>query len=188
VDPKLKTKLFIDMYMVSLKLAAKNPWLKPPKEGSPKWEKLDTARKIVEEVGGEYRDFIRVQFTSMQRIGRFPSPGHMCNKHAIDRYIIHQKMKNKYHKKTYSIDGEDFIVHATSKRYPIKQADLPIQQDPVANFAQDMARSGVTPKDRGKALEDLEYAIAKLQYKDKVPTDSMLRMLNRLKEESNGAL
>lgn len=177
-----RTEIFADLYTTALRAATKNPWLRPPKVGSEKWNQLEAARKMVEEMGGEYGDFIRVQFAAMQKFRTVPAPHHLCSKNAIQRYSIHQKMKNKYHHTAYSVEGDEFIVNCSGKRYPLKQVDAPVQDDPVANYAHVLAREGLLPENKIEGIIALEYAIAKLRYKDKVPTDSMIRMLKKCKE------
>jgi len=183
MDNLRRTRIFVELYTTALKASTKNQWLSMPKEGGEKWKMLEAARATVDELGGDYADFIRVQFAALQKFGQVPSPSHLCSKNAIQRYTVFQKMKNKYHHKTYSVEGDEFVVHSTGKRYPISQADLPIQKDPTANYAQYLATTGELPVDRPEAILSVEYAIAKLKYKDKVPTDSMVRILRRLKEE-----
>lgn len=178
-----KTDLFIEMYMAALRSATKNPYLQEPKMGSEKYNQLDAARKVVDEMEGDWGDFIRCQFAAMRRLKLIPSSHHMCSPKAIQRYIVHQKMKNRYHRKEYSLEGNYFTVHATGKQYEIKQVDLPTQEDPMANYAHHLANSDEMPPNGEYALECLEYAIAKLRYKDKIPTEALMRRLRQLKEE-----
>ena len=186
MDESRKTQLFVELYTIALRTAYNNPWLQAPRVGSEKWKQLEAARKIVEEMKGEYGDYIRVQFAALKRVGAVPSPSHMVSTKAVDRYMIHQKMKNKYHHREYSIDGNEFVVHSTQKRYPVSQADASIYDDSEANYAHYISKEENLPKDIQKAWEAVEYAIAKLRYKDKTPTDALLRLRSRLQEINNG--
>ena len=185
MDETRRTQLFVELYTIALRVACNNQWLKEPKQGSEKWKQLDAARKIVEEMNGEVGDYIRVQFSALKRVGAVPSPSHMVSKRAVDRYMIHQKMKNKYHYATYSVEGEEFVVHSTQRRYPMSQADAPLQQDSDANYAHYLAKEDKIPERTKEALEAVEYAIAKLRYKDKTPTDALLRLQRRLNESTS---
>lgn len=178
-----KTQIFIDMYVSAKKAATQNPHFKAPKEGSKEWNYLDRARQMVDQVEGEYGDFIRTQFSVLAKIKVIPAPHNMCTPKALERYAIYKKMKNKYIAPAYTIEGEYFTVVATGRRYPLSQVDLPIHQDPDASFGQYVADMGVVPVDKDRAIIAIEYAMAKLAYKDKVPTEKLIRARKRLKGE-----
>lgn len=138
---------------------------------------------MVDEVQGEYGDFIRTQFSVLKKIKIVPAPYNMCTPKALERYAVFQKMKNKYIKPTYYVEGDYLTVASTGKRYELKQVDSPIHQDPDASYAQYISSMGIIPTDRTRAIEALEYAMSKLAYKDKVPTESMIRAIKRIKGE-----
>ena len=179
-----KTELFVDLYITALRAAYKNQWLQPPKGDSEKWKQLEAARKIVDEMDGSYGDFIRCQFAAMRKFKLVPAPHHLSSRNAVQRYMVHQKMKNLHHYSTYSVEGDDLIVHATMKHYPLEQADLPTKEDPEANYAHHISNTDCASGDTTKDIESIEYAIAKLKYKDRIPTEALLRKLKQLKEKT----
>jgi hypothetical protein len=177
-----RTKAFVDLYTTALKAATKNPWLQSPKEGSEKWQQLDAARELVDEMKGDYGDFIRVQFAALKTFRTVPSPKHLISEKAAQRYTIHQKLKNRYNFPSYHIDGKELVVVNTGRRYPLVQVDAPTRDDPEANYAHYIARTNESG-DPKKDLEALEYALVKLRYKEKIPPEPLLRKLREVREK-----
>jgi hypothetical protein len=181
-----KTKWFVELYITALRKACNNIYLKPPKEKSKDWEILEGIRKEIDKIGGDYMDFINLQFSIFKRLGFPPKPKHLISQNAINRYKIHQKLKNRYHYKEYSVDGDYLLVHQTNKRYPISQVNLPSYSDPDANFAFALADEGIhgmSKEDKEKVREVVIYTIIKLQYKGHRPTEKLLKLY---KEVQNG--
>lgn len=178
-----KTEIFVDLYIAALRDLCNNKFIQPPKHGSERWQQLEAARKLVDEMQGEYGDFIRCQFNALSRIKVVPQPYHLSSTRAVERYLIYQKMKNKYYKQGYCIEGDKMIVYTTRREYPISQVNLPSVDDPDATYAFYIANNDTKLKDEDKqhAIETLEYTIAKLRYKNKVPTEPLLRKLKELR-------
>lgn len=187
-----KTKVFITMYMSALKAICKNSYLKSPVVGGKKYEQLDKARQIVDGLGGDYSDYIHVQFQAFRNMkGIFaPKPEHLISKGAIERYKVFQMKKNKYVREDYTIDGDKFIVAATGKSYPFWKVEVDSSED-IASINALLISKSLSYKsmiDKGaleKALEDIEYLLAKLKYKGKMPMDSLIRARDEIKEMTN---
>jgi hypothetical protein len=182
MEEKRRTELFVQLYTEALRVLVKNEYIQEPKEGSEKWLQLEAARKLVDDMKGDYGDYVRVQFQACQHVHVVCKPHHLCSTKAVERYLRFQRMKNRYNAPTYSVDGEYLIVNATNKRYPLSQVDLGTKDDPEANFASWCVSNDAAPTDIGKEIECLEYLLVKLQYKEKVPTEPMLRRLKLLRE------
>ncbi len=182
-----KTRIFITLYLASLRAVCKNQFLKPPPIGSKKYEQLDKARQIADDLGGDYADYIHVQFQAFRYLKniKFPKPEHLVSEGAINRYKVYQMKKNKYRKENYTIDGDKFIVTATGKNYPFYVVESNSSNDMNAIFAiliSKMESYNKMGKDyKKKALEAIEYLIAKLEFKGKRPTESLLRAREELK-------
>jgi hypothetical protein len=186
IDEKRRTELFVQLYTDALRALTKNDFLQEPKEGSEKWLQLEAARKLVDDMGGEYGDYIMCQFEACQHVKVVCKPHHLCSTKAVERYLRFQKKKNKYHKQSYSVDGDYLIVQATNRTYPLSQVDLGVKDDPDANHAQYIVSNDlkIDEKDRPKAIEEIEYLICKLRYKEKHPTEPMVRKLKELYDHS----
>ena len=182
-----KTQFFIDLYMYALRIAANNIFLKAPKEGSKRWIALNTARQLVDEMGGDYDDFIRLQFTIFKRLGFPPKPEQLITQNAINRYKIHQKLKNRVHYKEYSVDGDYFIVHKTNRRYPLSQVNLPSTSDPDANFAFALSEGEgirhLSEKEQSEAKASVIYAVQKLCYKGRHIPERLLKLYEEVQNE-----
>ena len=180
------------MYMSALKAVCKNPFLKSPAVGSKKYEQLDQARQVVDDLGGDYSDYIHVQFQAFRGMKGIsaPKPEHLISKGAIERYKVFQMRKNRYTKEAYSIDGDVFIVTATGKRYPFWRVELSSNEDMdsirVLLLVQSSSYKKMNREELIKALEDIEYFLAKLKYKGKMPTNSLIEARDEIKELVKG--
>jgi len=132
---------FIRCYMEALRSASGQPHLRYPKKGSKRWDQLVRAKEIVDRVGGEYTDFIHVQFQAFRGMGFAPKPEHLITKKAVDRYLLHLGRKKYHNADLYLLDGEDFMVKDTGKFYPTRQVRLPEGKDPTALHAKLFAKT-----------------------------------------------
>ena len=177
-----KTELFVQLFMEALKAATKNAFLQSPKVGSEKWLELEKARKLVDQMDGDMGDFIRCQFRALQHFKTIPQPHHLSSTKAVERYLIHQKMKRSYRREKYSIEGENVTVYATGKVYPIRQLDSSNEQDPDAAWAIHVTANNpkLLPTEEDGAAEALEYLVVKYEYKGRTVPENVIRKLKEL--------
>lgn len=103
-----------------------------------------------------------------------PKPSFLVSQVSVDRFRIHQKMKNLYVKDLYSLQGDTMMVNRTFKKYSLHQVGLPLQQDSDAEWAMQMSEDWLVPS-KPEQMKDLkeavEYLVCKLKHKEKpVPT------------------
>ena len=180
-----RTEYFIELYMHALRAAYKNPFLRPPNPNSERWKNLDKARWIVDQLCGEYSDYILTQFRAFKKLKFAPKPEHLVTDKAIARFKMFQKMKNRYFYPEFALEGNELIVRATSKRYSLTQVELPATQDSLSNYALSLASNETLPNlsEEGKqrAIEALEYTICKFLFKKKPLPKGIKERLEELK-------
>jgi len=182
-----QTRIFVFLYMAALRSLIKKP-IKDPELDSPRWQELDKARRLVDEIGGDYADYIRVQFEAFRyaRLGAYPKPEHLSSAKAIERYKGWQRRSNKYNGRTYTMDGDNFIVNSTGKSYPISILSLSSAEDSVASYAINATHRlnwiGIEEPIIEEEYNAVEYLCAKLEYKRKEPTMTLLRTRDDLRK------
>jgi len=159
-------------YLSKVRGIKKNPWLQIKKEDEPLFDDL---AKILDAKQMDYMDYIAFHFDNPDKF--MPAGKYICSTRAVQRYEIHQKMKNKYVNDDYSIDGEDFYVNKTFKKYELKQVKDGTAQDPDAHFALTMSSSG--NPENSELWEAAEYALCKFLYKDKTPPTELMEFVKK---------
>ena len=177
---------FIDLYMMALRGFYKNNFLKYPKVGSDRYNNLVKARKIVDDMNGEYSDFIQFQFMVYSKFRIVPKPESLITEKSIRRYIAHQKLKNIYNTKEYFLKGDNFIVKKTNILYPFSQILSSTSQDSLASYAYSVSKME-TDKEISEAQKDrirvsLSYLEAKLKYHRAVIPESIQELINKFTE------
>jgi hypothetical protein len=179
-----KTRYFIDLYMIALRAFYNNDFLRPPTPTSERFSQLDRARIIVDEVGGEYGEYIRLQFETYKKFRTAPTPAHMISLNAIKRYRAWQKKYNKFNTKEYTTNGDSFVVSKTRKTYPMAQVLLPVSQDTDALTAFSILEvedyEGLPEATRDKYAEALYYLEAKLRYKGAIVPQSIKDVMEKI--------
>jgi len=188
----MNTRLFIELYMAALRAVVKKP-VPSPRKGSARYEALDRARQLVDKLGGDYADYIRVQFEAYRfmRTSAYPKPESLVSVKAIERFKGWQRRHNKYAGNAFTLDGDSFIVNSTGKVYPLRNVLMGTADDILATFAIDVSKMAPSKNTLKawpinkvqEAWEAVEYMIAKLEYKRKEPTKSLLEVRENLKEE-----
>lgn len=180
-----RTEYFIELYMHALRAVYKNPFLKCPRFKSERWKNLDKARWIVDQLCGEYSDYILTQFRAFKKLKFAPKPEHLITNAAIARFKIFQKMKNRYFYPEFALQGNELIVKANNQRYSLTQVELPATQDSLSNYAMSLASNETLPNfsEEGKqrAIEALEYTICKFLFKKKPLPKGIKEKLEKLK-------
>ena len=174
-----KTDRFIGLWLAAKKLFFKNQWLQPPKPGSRDYEKLDKARKVADELGGNYPEYIQVQVDAFRYYHKFPLPSMVGTDRAIKRYKSFLLRHRKSYTSLYTLDGDTFIVANTGVSYPMAQVESTLSEDSVASYASHISNSlpEIKEGNREKVVRALEYYFAKLAYKKKIPPDTLFRAL-----------
>jgi hypothetical protein len=185
------TAYFIEFYMAALRAARGNKFLRSPKPDGERWKDLDKARQIVDDLEGDYSDYINVQFSAFRKLGFPPQPHQLLTDKAIMRYKTFQRMKNKFRTPDYKVDGNIFIVNETGKEYNISQANLGSSNDPIALYTFSLSSDptqldDLNVKGLKEAFEGVAYTICKLKYKSKMVGDRLLRLYKDLKERTQG--
>ena len=178
---KEKNNYFIDLYMSALRGFYSNQYLQSPKENSKRHSDLIKAREMVDQLEGDYVDFILFQFRVYKKFRAAPKPENLITESSIGRYITHQKLKNIYNTEVYFLNGDSFVVKKTNKTYPFTRILLPTNQDSLASFAYSVSPEKInqllSEDTRDRIRESLAYLEAKLIYK-KVPIpNSILDLL-----------
>ncbi len=179
-----KTDYFIELYTTAKRVFYNIPFIKAPEFGSKDYLTLDEVRKKIDDLSGDYADFIRCQMYAFKVIHIFPKPHHLNTEKAFARYKRHQAMKRIYRTPIYTIDGDTFTVVLTWKSYPMSQVQASISNDSTANYATYTSRMrdlDNVPLE-GTLFDAVEYTLAKLDYLKKQPTESLLRLQSRLKK------
>jgi hypothetical protein len=179
----LENEYFIDLYMSALQGFYSNPYLKPPKIGSERYNNLIRAREIVDKIEGEYSDFISFQFIVYKHFRIAPKPENLITEKSIRRYVAHQKLKNLYNTKEYFIHGDSFTVKKTRITYPFSQVLVNVSQDSVANYAYSIPKMEIN-EELSEAQKDririsLAYLEAKLKYQRITIPDSIKELIEK---------
>lgn len=179
-----KTQYFIDLYMAALRGFYHNDFLKDPNPISDRYKQLEQARRIVDDLGGEYAEYINVQFAAFRRFRTAPKPPHLILEGAIKRYKAYQRKNNIFYTKEYRTYGDYLEVSKTRKVYPLSQVLLPVSQDTTALMAYSLVKDKIKEGVRiteGNG-ESIYYLEAKLKYKGVEVPDAIKEILSLLKE------
>lgn len=179
------TELFIALYTAGKCIYYNNDWVAEPKRGSNDYEFLDKARKIVDELGGNYAEFLQCQFKAFKYYRRFPLPAMLSTGKAIKRYKAYLSRRRKETTPLYSIDGDGFVVSRTQLLYPLSQARSSLREDPVATYASYLYQNvpALPTTDRKEAVNALEYYLAKLASKGKQPPNGLIESIRKYRSE-----
>jgi hypothetical protein len=172
---KERTQYFIQLYIFQLRIFYKNNFLREPNPISERYTQLDKARQIVDDLGGEYSDYITFQFKAFRNIRIAPQPYHLISAGAVKRYAAHQRLANIYNTEEYSVRGDYFIVSKTRKGYPLSQILLPVSQDTIALRAYDLLALSSR-----EDLDSFYYLEAKLKYKGAIIPDKLKEILHEI--------
>src|SRR4030067_1199552 len=130
-------------------------------------------------------DYIQYHFRDIARF--VPSAKYITSSKAIESFLVHQKLKNKYLTDDYAIDGENFYVNKTYKNYPLSQVKMGAVQDLASNhalyLAEKYSEEGYVDVDKN-LWEEVEYTYCKFKYKNKdLPTvfDYLLKKVREWK-------
>ncbi len=160
-----------------------NEYLRPPKVGSERYNNLIKAREIVDQIEGEYSDYILFQFKVYKSFKTAPKPENLITEKAVRRYAGHQRLKNLYNTKEYFLNGDIFTVRRTRKTYPFEQVMLSTSQDAVANYAYlvlEMKIDESLSEEKLNRIKDaLAYLEAKLIYKRSPIPDSIKKLIEK---------
>ena len=179
------TRQFIELYMSALRNVVHKP-IPTPKIGSKRYLALERAREVVDSLRGDYADYIRVQFEAYRYMSAsaYPKPEHLYSVKAIQRYEGWRRLKNKYLEAGYTVDGDYLIVNSTYKTYPLLQVISDTSSDSVASFAQVACKQvlektpeellRLPPESIKEMYEAVEYLFAKLAYKQKKATNTLM--------------
>ncbi len=174
---------FVDLYTSALQGFYNNPYLKPPKIGSERYNNLIKAREIVDQIEGEYSDFILYQFNVFKQFRTAPKPENLITEKAIRRYVGHQKLKNLYNTKEYFLNGDSFTVKKTRITYSFSQVLASASQDSVANYAYSIPKmethEGVSDTQKDRIRISLAYLEAKLKYHKTPIPDSIKELVDK---------
>jgi len=174
-----KTQFFIDLYMTALRAFYNNEFLKEPNPTSERYKQLDKARQIVDANGGEYSEFINLQFQAFRKMKIAPKPHHLISEGAIKRYQSYQMKHNSYNTKEYTTHGDYLTVKKSRITYPISQILLPVSQDTTALHAYNIPTSdaGIFVDGTEEDRDALYYLEAKLKYKGVEIPESIKKLL-----------
>lgn len=179
---KEKTNYFIELYIVALRAYCNNWFLKEPNPNSERYKQLDMARKIVDELRGEYADYINLQFQIFRKLKIAPKPHHLISIGAVRRYKSHQKKYNIYDMEDYTTNGDFLTIKKTRKIYSISQILLPTNQDTLALHAYNLSKMETwedLSKDE-KNRDAIIYLIIKLKYKEAIIPESIKEIAKKL--------
>jgi hypothetical protein len=174
------TKRFIMLYMVAKRAWYKQKYMRAPKWGTADYTLLEYAARIVDDIDGDYADFINATIDACKMIPMFPTPQHLVSDGAIKRYAKRKAaMSCPY---VISREGK-FFVMSTGRSYVLIQAMQPVDEDGLAYQTLVRASGQKVPKDpkeRARLVEDVEYVLAKFKLLGKSPTYSLLRFKEKL--------
>jgi hypothetical protein len=128
-----KDQYFTDLWMGAIRSIYKNEFLRPPKSGSAGNKHLLKARRICDEMGGDYSDYIKCHLLALQYVNVKPQPFHLATDNAKKRFHRYQIKYNKWIRPLFRVDGESFIVTETNKIYQTREVELASSVDPRAH-------------------------------------------------------
>jgi len=128
-----KDQYFIDLWMAAIRGVYKNEYLRPPKVDSTGYRHLLKARKICDDMGGDYSDYIKCHLLALQHVNVKPQPFHLATDNAKKRFHRYQIKYNKWIRPLYRCDGESFIVVETNLIYPMEEVERATSLDERAH-------------------------------------------------------
>lgn len=167
-------------YLIAIRKLTKNDWIQISKKDMPLIEDL---AKNLDLKQMEAQDYIAYHFGYAKG---YMSIKYLASPDAIRRFEVHQKMKGRYNTKEYSIDGEDFYVNSTYKRYKLDQVKSGSAQDMDANYALTMCEENY--KVSNDLWEAAEYTYCKFLYKGKTPPIKLIKMLEECRNVHDGKI
>jgi hypothetical protein len=156
---------FIELYIECKRLFYDNKYLKPPKVGSNEYNCLVKASQVVDEMHGEYSDFILTQARAFGYYHKFPEPYQLVSDQARQRYHIHQSRKNRYNYEYYSVDGDYITIKPTGKTYSVNKISKRVEDDDDASFIMNIIDRCI-PHDN-KYDDLIWYIVVKYMYRQK---------------------
>jgi hypothetical protein len=132
-------------------------------------------------------DYLQFHFEQCKRRHIFPSTKWLLSEGAFNAYKAKLNRDNLRRSMLYHIEGDTFIVNRTGRKYDLHQVENSIHQDSYAHFAHQIIYAGtdIAPKMWHYALECLEYYLAKLAYKGKVPPVGLIETIAMYREKLN---
>ena len=174
-----KVESFIDLYIAAKRLNTKNQFLKPPKEGTKKYNLLVKAVEICEKIQANPVDFINWHIKRLSSIRVFPEPETLVNEKAINKYRVHQALKARYETPTYSRDGNEITIKPTFQSVKVSDFYVPMSKDGFSNYILyliDTQLPKMSKEEAESALDKAYYTLAKADFLGK------LEIINNIKE------
>lgn len=164
-----KNELFAELYTRFKETLVGHKFRLPKKDGD-YWKELVKARKMIDEMGGNYGEFLTQEFRTYE----FHSRGRRRRLYPAAKWLTLPVTRARYAKflnyrksdgLSYSTGGGWFTVRKTGKRYPIEVARCEVRQDEVASEIYSMAMEGAEVHAKYNLWRDCCYLIAKMEYR-----------------------
>lgn len=184
-----KDRAFVELY-TQYKEKLVGHQFKFPRLGSEYHRALIAARQMVDELDGDYNEFLRNEF----KIYEFHSRGRKRRLYPAAKWLTLPATRKRYEALlkrrrfdgfSYKVGGGWFTVKKTKRRYPIEQARAEVRQDMDASYVYKVAYEQKNPKVRRRLWESCCYLIAKQEYRSEVIAPIVY---NWIKENVKGAI
>jgi hypothetical protein len=169
-----------DLYIAAKRAFFNRPFIREVKKDSEEYFQLEELSKKLDGISAPYDKYIRFIVHFFSKFHKFPTTKMLLADKSINAFRVHQSMKNIYVEDLYTLDGDFLIVQRTWRKYPIRQVQLPINDDAVAT----KVVHSLTDK-KLQIIEDFEYFMAKMAYKKRMLTDAFIKAYEELNEETN---
>ncbi len=161
-----------------------------PRLGSEYHRALIAARQMVDELGGDYNEFLRNEFKIYEYHSRgrkrklYPAAKWLTLPATRERYVALLK-RRRFDGLSYKVGGGWFTVKKTRRRYPIEQARADIRHDNTANYVYKIAFEQKSLKVKRRLWESCCYLLAKQEYRaEMIPSI----VYNWIKENVKGVI
>lgn len=170
-----KDRAFTELY-TKFKERLVGHQFKLPSIGSEYHRALIDARQMVDELGGDYNEFLRNEFKIYEFHSRgrkrkiYPAAKWLTLPATRTRYVALLK-RRRFDAITYKVGSGWFIVKKTNRRYPIEQARCEVRHDMTAGYVYKMGFDNKRVKVKRNLWESCCYLLAKQEYRgERVPS------------------
>lgn len=179
----------VDLY-ISLKRIFYGKPIKAPKKDSKDYDNLSRLAVLLTEQGIPCDEFLLVNVRAYKRKNVFPYTPQLLGMKALNRYNEYAHKRYKMGK-LFKVDPHSVFIYKTNVYYPIEEFLKPFDRDMKALMIFSFVREGkyTFEEEKGKKIQETaEYLLAKYEWYNQIPPDSLLEWKEKLDDTKTNSV